>query len=88
MHCIEEHVGLFLRWVVTSILIPKKAYQHIFPPVRICQNLHCKNSQTNAQDLTLVELVTHKATLFTLRDGALPVYATSMYCRGNKNHSA
>ncbi|KAH7927102.1 hypothetical protein BV22DRAFT_1103930 [Leucogyrophana mollusca] len=30
---------------------------------------------------TLTDPVTHKATLFTLRDGAIPVHSTSTYCR-------
>ncbi|KIM42532.1 hypothetical protein M413DRAFT_408395 [Hebeloma cylindrosporum] len=31
---------------------------------------------------TLTNPRTHKATLFTLRNGSLPVYTTSLYCRG------
>lgn len=30
----------------------------------------------------LKEPVSHKAALFTLREGVLPIYVTSLYCRG------
>jgi hypothetical protein len=30
----------------------------------------------------LTEPVSHKATLFTLRDGAIPIFTTSYYCHG------
>ena len=47
------------------------AYRHLYPPVRQCTVCHG----------TLKEPVKHKATLFTLREGALPVYVTSLFCR-------
>ncbi|KAF8054159.1 hypothetical protein FPV67DRAFT_1441185 [Lyophyllum atratum] len=45
-------------------------------------NKHALALLTFGDMLTLVELVTHKASLFTLKEGALPVYTTSLYCRG------
>ena len=48
------------------------AYRHLYPPVRIC--MHCHGP--------LKEPVPHKAALFTLREGVLPISVTSLYCRG------
>lgn len=35
--------------------------------------------------MTLTEPVTHKASLFTLSEGSLPVFTTSLYCRGTSS---
>jgi CxC5 like cysteine cluster associated with KDZ transposases len=58
------------------------AYRDLYPPMRVCQLAGCPNFRENEDVVTLTEPVSHKATLFTLRDGALPVHSTSLYCRG------
>lgn len=89
---------IILPWIVqlvSSVLLIKSqlnhdtilAYHHIYPPVRVCQDLHCKNYRADDLLLTLSDPVTHKASLFTLRYGALPVYSTSLYCRGSNKIS-
>lgn len=40
------------------------------------------NYRSDETILTLAEPVSHKATLFTLSEGAIPIYTTSLYCRG------
>ncbi|KAJ3500454.1 hypothetical protein NLJ89_g9787 [Agrocybe chaxingu] len=55
------------------------SYRHIYPPVKICTTKECPH---RVKSKPLVEPLTHPATLFTLREGALPVFTTSLYCRG------
>ncbi|KAJ7626185.1 hypothetical protein FB45DRAFT_1085094, partial [Roridomyces roridus] len=42
----------------------------------------CPNHRDSNDVMTLTEPLTHKATLYTLRNGVLPIYSTSLYCRG------
>ncbi|KAF4614627.1 hypothetical protein D9613_003186 [Agrocybe pediades] len=56
------------------------SYYHLYPPVRACQNVSCGNYRATDDIRTLGEPATYKASLFTLRSGALPVYSTSLYC--------
>jgi len=56
------------------------AYRHLIPPTRVCHVFDCPNHRDNNDVATLGEPVTHKATLFTLHDGVLPVFTTSLYC--------
>ncbi|PPQ67448.1 hypothetical protein CVT26_007242 [Gymnopilus dilepis] len=51
-------------------------YRHLYPPTRTCRKAGCRNQRDSDEVKTLSEPVTHKATLFTLREGALPVYST------------
>lgn len=53
--------------------------------MRVCQIFGCEHYRESDDIATLAEPVTHKATLFTLHNGALPVFTTSTYCRG-KNY--
>ncbi|KAJ7924649.1 hypothetical protein B0H13DRAFT_1601503 [Mycena leptocephala] len=63
-----------------------RAFHHFFPPVRVCQVSGCINHRDSDDTMTLTEPMTHKATLYTLRNGALPVYTTSLHCRGKFPH--
>lgn len=67
---------------VWALAQPFAAYRHLYPPVFTCQEPTCRHFHNSAVKITLTEPCTYKATLFTLRDGALPVYTTSLYCRG------
>ncbi|KAJ7670033.1 hypothetical protein DFH06DRAFT_1083660 [Mycena polygramma] len=58
------------------------SFGHLFPPVRVCQDSRCINHRDSDDIMTLTEPLTHKASLYTLRNGALPVYTSSLYCRG------
>ncbi|KAF8158569.1 hypothetical protein B0H34DRAFT_656485 [Crassisporium funariophilum] len=42
----------------------------------------CKNYRTSNSIRTLTNACTYKATLFTLREGTMPIFSTSLYCRG------
>ncbi|KAJ6479387.1 hypothetical protein DFH09DRAFT_951397, partial [Mycena vulgaris] len=55
-------------------------YRHLYPPVRSCQHRDCQNMHADRNILTLTDPLTHNATLFTLKHGALPIYTTSLYC--------
>jgi len=55
-------------------------YQHIYPPVQVCQTRGCPNHRTTNKVKTLGDPVKYKGSLFTLRKGAVPVYHTSLYC--------
>ncbi|KAJ3506212.1 hypothetical protein NLJ89_g6995 [Agrocybe chaxingu] len=60
--------------------LPQKfSYRHIYPPLRTCNNPECSHHKDSKP---LDHPLSHAATLFTLREGALPVYTTSLYCRG------
>ncbi|KAJ7463097.1 hypothetical protein B0H11DRAFT_1923035 [Mycena galericulata] len=58
-----------------------KAFRHIYPPLRVCMNTKCPNHRESDDIMTLTDPPTYKATLFTARNGALSVYASSLYCR-------
>lgn len=75
----ESYLPLFpaQNLVLTSFT----AHRHIYPPVRSCQLPECPNYRADGS-LTLREPTTHAASLFTLSEGALPVFTTSLYCRG------
>ncbi|KAJ7028171.1 hypothetical protein C8F04DRAFT_1044296 [Mycena alexandri] len=60
------------------------SFRHLYPPTRSCKTADCVNHRDDENILTLGELLTHTATLFTLEHGALPVYTTSLYCRSCK----
>lgn len=72
------------RSLLFLCLITTQAYQHLFPPSRVCLRPSCENHRTpdNADIMTLTHPTTHHATLFTLREGTLPIFTTSLYCRG------
>ncbi|KAL4257788.1 hypothetical protein AB1N83_013934 [Pleurotus pulmonarius] len=58
------------------------SYRHIFPPLQAC--LECVRTAAdcnNPEPRLLTEPKSYKATLFTISNGALPVYTTSLYCR-------
>ena len=59
-----------------------QAYRHLYPPTRVCNTSGCIGHRHSNNIKTLTEPVTYKATLFTLREGSLPIYTTSLYCRG------
>ncbi|KAF5338297.1 hypothetical protein D9758_015761 [Tetrapyrgos nigripes] len=56
------------------------SYRHLYPPSPFCQVPSCPHA---ASKTPLREPSTYRATLFTLRDGTLPIYTTSLYCRGS-----
>lgn len=64
------------------------AYRHLYPPTRVCRDDQCINYRRDdsLKIRTLTDPVTHKATLFTLNEGPLPVYTTSFYCKGTSLH--
>ncbi|KAF5345361.1 hypothetical protein D9758_008449 [Tetrapyrgos nigripes] len=75
----EEEIRLFnvhaLQW--------DTSYRHLYPPVHTCQVSTCRHHILNSErEFNLCEPSTYKATLFTLKDGVLPIYTTSLYCRG------
>ncbi|KAJ7687596.1 hypothetical protein B0H17DRAFT_1136146 [Mycena rosella] len=57
------------------------AYRYIYLPVRVCSNPECTNHRNINNIMTLTDPLTHKATLYTLQSGVLPVYMSSLYCR-------
>ncbi|TFY69096.1 hypothetical protein EVJ58_g607 [Rhodofomes roseus] len=57
-------------------------YRDVFPPTRTCLNAACGHYRNDDAIATLTDPITYRATLFTLREGALPVFVTSVYCRG------
>jgi hypothetical protein len=57
-------------------------YHDLYPPTRVCQSLECTNYRVNDEVATLTDPLAYRASLFTLRDGALPVHSVSTYCRG------
>ncbi|KAJ7085416.1 hypothetical protein B0H15DRAFT_910362 [Mycena belliarum] len=57
------------------------SFRHIFPPVRVCSDRSCSNHRDTDEIMTLTDPLSHKATLFTVKSGALPVYTSSLYCR-------
>ncbi|KAJ7254975.1 hypothetical protein B0H12DRAFT_1289102 [Mycena haematopus] len=63
-------------------LVHQTSFRHLYPPVRSCQTSKCPNHREDANILTLSEALTYGGTMFTLRHGALPIYTTSLYCRG------
>ncbi|PPQ87552.1 hypothetical protein CVT26_010631, partial [Gymnopilus dilepis] len=52
-----------------------------YPPTRVCMSKDCTAHRASDTTRTLTDPRTHKARLFTLREGALPIYTTSLYCR-------
>ncbi|KAK6971993.1 hypothetical protein R3P38DRAFT_2751037 [Favolaschia claudopus] len=58
------------------------SFAHLLPPARVCQDSYCPSYRDSEDIMTLKEPLSHKATMHTLRNGALPVYSTSLYCRG------
>ncbi|KAH6911335.1 hypothetical protein BKA70DRAFT_1460642 [Coprinopsis sp. MPI-PUGE-AT-0042] len=59
------------------------SFKHLYPPVRCCTNQDCTRFRPSQDGpATLSDPRTHKASLFTLSHGALPVFTTSFYCRG------
>ncbi|KAJ7672974.1 hypothetical protein DFH06DRAFT_979239 [Mycena polygramma] len=57
------------------------SFRHIFPPVRTCIDPRCTNHNDSDDVMTLTDPLDHKATLFTVKNGALPIYTSSLYCR-------
>ncbi|PPQ64861.1 hypothetical protein CVT26_002579 [Gymnopilus dilepis] len=74
----EEEITLYNRYALPL----GTSYNHIYPPVRTCQTTACPNFRASNDVRTLKEPRTYKATLFTLRQGTMPIYTTSLYCRG------
>ncbi|KAK7026326.1 hypothetical protein R3P38DRAFT_3269302 [Favolaschia claudopus] len=64
-----------------AALLHQTSFRHLFPPVRSCQSPICVNHRDDKSIMTLKEPLTHRATLFTVKHGALPIYTTSFYCR-------
>ncbi|KAF9552614.1 hypothetical protein CPC08DRAFT_595228, partial [Agrocybe pediades] len=56
------------------------AYRHIYPPTRVCLSERCINHCPDNSFTTLSDSSTYPAALFTLREGIIPVYATSLSC--------
>ncbi|PPQ87549.1 hypothetical protein CVT26_010640, partial [Gymnopilus dilepis] len=52
-----------------------------YPPTRVCMSKDCTAHRASDTTRTLTDPRMHKARLFTLREGALPIYTTSLYCR-------
>jgi len=78
MMATEEDIALFHEHGLPRGI----GYRDVFPPTRTCINSACPNHRDDNEVATLSDPSTYRATLFTLRDGALPVYVTSLYCRG------
>jgi hypothetical protein len=57
------------------------AYHDLYPPTRVCQSPECVNYRDGNEVATLTDVTTFRASLFTLRDGSLPVHSVSTYCR-------
>ncbi|KAG8850470.1 hypothetical protein FRB91_009052 [Serendipita sp. 411] len=51
----------------------------IHPPTRVCRDPACRDGRLSAA-VKLSQPETYRATLFTREYGALPVFATSLYC--------
>lgn len=67
------------------LLLALSAYRHQYPPTRICLTPRCSNARPDGNPdhiRTLTNALTHQATLFTMWEGALRIYTTSTYCRG------
>ena len=77
-----EYPALSKRFFFTAFF--PVAYRHQLPPTRVCLRSRCSRSRLDAEqsERTLTNPSTHPATLFTLREGALPIFTTSTYCRG------
>ncbi|KAG1720182.1 hypothetical protein EDB19DRAFT_1930573 [Suillus lakei] len=56
-------------------------YHDLYPPTRVCQRPECVNYRDGDEVATLTDVNTFRASLFTLRDGSLPVHSVSTYCR-------
>ncbi|KAJ8693235.1 hypothetical protein PTI98_010474 [Pleurotus ostreatus] len=61
------------------------SYRHLFPPTKVCLSPQC-SSHTKGVKRALVEPRSYKASLFTVRDGPLPIYVTTLYCRKCQTH--
>jgi hypothetical protein len=84
---VPRYLHVLAMLCVLLINFPCPAFQHFFPPVRVCQVSGFINHRDSDDTMTLTEPMTHKATLYTLRNGALPVYyTTSLYCPGKSPH--
>ncbi|KAF9541039.1 hypothetical protein CPC08DRAFT_756197 [Agrocybe pediades] len=58
----------------------KTSYRHLYPPTHVCLVPGCKNHRDNNVFATLTSGSTYAATLFTLREGILPIFTTSLSC--------
>ncbi|KAJ2976816.1 hypothetical protein NUW54_g11507 [Trametes sanguinea] len=76
----EEDVSAFLDHGLSRSL----GYCDLFPPTWVCLRRNCNNYRESEEVRTLTEPVTYRATLFTMRDGALPIHTTSLYCHSCK----
>ncbi|KAG2139346.1 hypothetical protein DEU56DRAFT_871163 [Suillus clintonianus] len=56
-------------------------YHDLYPPTRVCQSPECTNYRDGDEVATLTDVNKFRASLFTLRDGSLPVHSVSTYCR-------
>ncbi|KAF9518066.1 hypothetical protein BS47DRAFT_1338638 [Hydnum rufescens UP504] len=56
------------------------SYWDVYPPTRICTMPLCNGQQ-------LGDHMCHKAVLFTLQEGALPIFSTSVYCHSIYYHN-
>ncbi|KAF4609858.1 hypothetical protein D9613_010386 [Agrocybe pediades] len=82
MHSHYIHVSAFhislTPWRLTKLT--NTAYRHIYPPTWVCLSEGCINHRPDNSFTTLSDSSTYPAALFTLREGILPVYATSLSC--------
>ncbi|KAG2743488.1 hypothetical protein P692DRAFT_201886487 [Suillus brevipes Sb2] len=62
-------------------LVHSIGYHDLYPPTRVCQRPECVNYRDDDEVATLTDVNTFRASLFTLRDGSLPVHSVSTYCR-------
>ncbi|KAF4617790.1 hypothetical protein D9613_006164 [Agrocybe pediades] len=54
------------------------SYWHLYPPTRVCTSPGCENYREVNDILTLTEPLTHRAALFILHQGTLPIFTTSL----------
>lgn len=83
-HGLQRGIGEYVKHPIISLLniYLNLGYGDLFPPTRVCLRPECPNYRQNNDVMTLTEPTSYRATLFTLRDGALPVHTTSLYCHG------
>ncbi|KAF8175031.1 hypothetical protein K438DRAFT_1608874 [Mycena galopus ATCC 62051] len=77
---VREHYRLLSNSTDFSSVL-KKLFVTFYPPVRVCTKPDCANHRDTSDIMTLTDPLTHKATLYTVKNGALPVYSSSFYCR-------
>lgn len=82
-HGLSRGLGMYPRQLLYHLYHPYDdvpGYRDLYPPTRVCLHPSCKNFRQSSDTLTLTEPISYRATLFTLREGALPIHTTSLYC--------